>query len=83
VSGNVTLLLSGGIDSPVAGWLAAKRGLALDAVYFHSPPFIGERSRDKVLALGKIGPVSEGAVGWLVGLGALVACAVWLGAKAR
>jgi ubiquinol-cytochrome c reductase cytochrome c subunit len=35
------------------------------------------------LALGKIGPVSEGAVGWLVGLGALVACAVWLGAKAR
>ena len=34
-------------------------------------------------ALGKIGPVSEGAVGWLVGLGALVACAVWLGAKAR
>jgi ubiquinol-cytochrome c reductase cytochrome c subunit len=34
-------------------------------------------------ALGKIGPVSEGAVGWLVGLGALVGCAVWLGAKAR
>ena len=33
--------------------------------------------------LGKIGPVSEGAVGWLVGLGALIACAVWLGAKAR
>ena len=36
-----------------AGWLAAKRGLALDAVYFHSPPYIGEKSRDKVLALGK------------------------------
>jgi len=35
------------------------------------------------LALGKIGPVSEGAVGWLVGIGALIACAVWLGAKAR
>jgi len=34
-------------------------------------------------ALGKIGPVSEGAVGWLVGLGGLIACAVWLGAKAR
>lgn len=34
-------------------------------------------------ALGKIGPVSEGAVGWLVGLGALIGCAVWLGAKAR
>jgi ubiquinol-cytochrome c reductase cytochrome c subunit len=35
------------------------------------------------LALGKVGPVSEGAVGWLVGLGALIGCAVWLGAKAR
>jgi tRNA uracil 4-sulfurtransferase len=53
-AGTGLLLLSGGIDSPVAGWLAAKRGLALDGVYFHSPPFIGERSRDKVLALGKI-----------------------------
>ena len=51
--GRALLLLSGGIDSPVAGWLAAKRGLALDAVYFHSPPYIGEKSRDKVLALGK------------------------------
>ena len=54
VSGRGLLLLSGGIDSPVAGWLAAKRGLALDAIYFHSPPFIGEKSRDKVLALGRI-----------------------------
>jgi thiamine biosynthesis protein ThiI len=53
VSGRALLLLSGGIDSPVAGWLAAKRGLALDAVYFHSPPYVGEKSRDKVLALGK------------------------------
>jgi thiamine biosynthesis protein ThiI len=52
-SGRALLLLSGGIDSPVAGWLAAKRGLALDAIYFHSPPYIGEKSRDKVLALGK------------------------------
>jgi thiamine biosynthesis protein ThiI len=54
VSGRALLLLSGGIDSPVAGWLAAKRGLALDAVYFHSPPYIGEKSRDKVLALAQI-----------------------------
>jgi thiamine biosynthesis protein ThiI len=54
VSGRGLLLLSGGIDSPVAGWLSAKRGLALDAIYFHSPPFIGEKSKDKVLALGKI-----------------------------
>jgi len=53
-SGSGLLLLSGGIDSPVASWLAAKRGLALDAVYFHSPPYIGEKSRDKVLALGKL-----------------------------
>jgi thiamine biosynthesis protein ThiI len=54
VSGRALLLLSGGIDSPVAGWLAAKRGLALDAIYFHSPPFIGEKAKDKVLALGRI-----------------------------
>jgi tRNA uracil 4-sulfurtransferase len=53
-SGSALLLLSGGIDSPVAGWLAAKRGLAVDAVYFHSPPFVGEKSRDKVLALGRV-----------------------------
>jgi tRNA uracil 4-sulfurtransferase len=53
VSGRALLLLSGGIDSPAAGWLAAKRGLSLDAVYFHSPPFVGEKSRDKVVALGR------------------------------
>ena len=53
VSGRALLLLSGGIDSPVAGWLAAKRGLALDAIYFHSPPYIGEKSRDKVVTLGR------------------------------
>lgn len=52
-SGRALLLLSGGIDSPVAGWLAAKRGLALDALYFHSPPFVGEKSRDKVVALAR------------------------------
>jgi thiamine biosynthesis protein ThiI len=52
-SGRALLLLSGGIDSPVAGWLAAKRGLALDALYFHSPPFVGEKSRDKVVTLGR------------------------------
>src|SRR5207249_2245431 len=53
VSGRGLLLLSGGIDSPVAGWLAAKRGLTLDALYFHSPPFVGEKSRDKVIALAR------------------------------
>ncbi|MBU1429904.1 tRNA 4-thiouridine(8) synthase ThiI [Myxococcota bacterium] len=50
-AGRVTLLLSGGIDSPVAGYLAQKRGCELDAVYFHSPPFIGEPSKDKVIQL--------------------------------
>ncbi len=53
-SGRAVLLLSGGIDSPVAGWLAAKRGLAMDALYFHSPPFIGEKSRDKVVTLARM-----------------------------
>jgi thiamine biosynthesis protein ThiI len=53
VSGRALVLLSGGIDSPVAAWLAAKRGLALDGLYFHSPPFVGEKSRDKVVALGR------------------------------
>jgi len=52
-SGHALLLLSGGIDSPVAGWLAAKRGLSLDALYFHSPPFVGEKSKDKVVTLGR------------------------------
>ncbi len=48
VSGKVLLLLSGGIDSPVAGHLMQKRGCRLDAVYFHSPPFTGARTRAKV-----------------------------------
>ncbi|KAB3534474.1 tRNA 4-thiouridine(8) synthase ThiI [Alkaliphilus pronyensis] len=47
------LLLSGGIDSPVAGWLTARRGLEIDAVHFHSYPFTSERAREKVLELAK------------------------------
>ena len=47
-SGRGLLLLSGGIDSPVAGWMMAKRGLALEAVYFHSAPFTSEKAREKV-----------------------------------
>ncbi len=54
VSGRALLLLSGGIDSPVAGWLSAKRGLALEALTFHSPPFTGERAKDKVVSLLRI-----------------------------
>jgi len=53
-SGNAMLLLSGGIDSPVAGWLAQKRGLRLDAVYFHAFPYVGDAARDKVAALARI-----------------------------
>ena len=52
-SGKGVLLLSGGIDSPVAGWMMAKRGMALEAVYFHSPPFTSEKAREKV---GDAGP---------------------------
>ena len=50
-SGNALLLLSGGIDSPVAGWMAMKRGLNIEALHFHSPPFTSERSREKTIDL--------------------------------
>lgn len=50
-SGKAHLLLSGGIDSPVAGWMVMKRGVVLEAVHFHSPPFTSERSREKVVDL--------------------------------
>jgi thiamine biosynthesis protein ThiI len=53
VSGRVELMLSGGIDSPVAGYLMMKRGCSLNATYFHSPPYVGEKSKDKVIALAR------------------------------
>ncbi len=53
VSGNVTLLLSGGLDSPVAGYLMQKRGCRLNAVYFHSFPYTGEGARQKVTELAR------------------------------
>ncbi len=52
-AGRISLMLSGGIDSPVAGYLAQKRGCELDAIYFHSPPFIPEDSREKVERLAR------------------------------
>lgn len=52
--GNALALLSGGIDSPVATWLAMKRGLRVDGVYFHSAPFIGEASKQKVVDLARV-----------------------------
>ena len=60
--GKTTLLLSGGIDSPVAGWMIAKRGVKIEAVYFHSPPYTSERSKEKVVDLAKILSVYAGAI---------------------
>ena len=53
-NGKATLLLSGGIDSPVAGWMIAKRGVRVDAVHFYSFPYTSERAREKVLDLARI-----------------------------
>lgn len=53
-AGKATLLISGGIDSPVAGYMMAKRGLILSAVHFYSYPYTSERARDKVIDLAKI-----------------------------
>lgn len=52
-SGKTLLLLSGGIDSPVAGFQAMKRGVEVEAIHFHSPPFTSERARQKVLDLAE------------------------------
>ena len=53
-NGKALLLLSGGIDSPVAGYMVAKRGVHIDAVYFHAPPYTSERAKQKVIDLAKI-----------------------------
>ena len=53
-NGKAMLLLSGGIDSPVAGYMIAKRGVKIDAVYFHAPPYTSERAKQKVIDLAKI-----------------------------
>ena len=52
--GRGLLLLSGGIDSPVAGYMMARRGLALDALYFESIPYTSELAREKVFTLAKL-----------------------------
>ena len=52
-NGKAMLLLSGGIDSPVAGYMVAKRGVKIDAVYFHAPPYTSERAKQKVIDLAK------------------------------
>ena len=52
-AGKAMLLLSGGIDSPVAGYMVAKRGVTLEATYFHAPPYTSERAKQKVIDLAK------------------------------
>ena len=52
-NGKAMLLLSGGIDSPVAGYMIAKRGVKIDATYFHAPPYTSERAKQKVIDLAK------------------------------
>jgi thiamine biosynthesis protein ThiI len=66
-NGRAMLLLSGGIDSPVAGYMIAKRGVAIDATYFHAPPYTSERAKQKVVDLAKIvskyaGPITLNVV---------------------
>ncbi len=62
--GKAMLLLSGGIDSPVAGYMIAKRGVKLDAVYFHAPPYTSERAKQKVVDLARIVSAYTGPI-WL------------------
>lgn len=53
-NGRAMLLLSGGIDSPVAGYMISKRGVGIDATYFHAPPYTSERAKQKVVDLAKL-----------------------------
>lgn len=54
MNGSTMLMLSGGIDSPVAGYLMAKRGVEVNCVYYHSHPYTSERAKEKVKDLAKI-----------------------------
>ena len=60
-NGKAALLLSGGIDSPVAGWMIAKRGVKICAVHFHSYPYTSDRAKEKVLELARL--LSESCCG--------------------
>jgi len=53
MNGKAMLLLSGGIDSPVAGWMSMRKGLKIEAVHFHSYPFTSEQAKEKVVTLAK------------------------------
>ena len=60
-SGKALVMLSGGIDSPVAAWMAMKRGVAIEAIHYHSFPFTGEKAKEKVYDLCKILSKWQGA----------------------
>ena len=60
--GKACLLLSGGIDSPVAGYMIARRGVRLMAVHFHSFPYTSQRAREKVVELARLLSVPCGRV---------------------
>ena len=61
-NGSAMLLLSGGIDSPVAGYMVAKRGVELEAVYFHAPPYTSERAKEKVIDLARLVSAYSGPI---------------------
>ena len=66
-AGKAMLLLSGGIDSPVAGYMISKRGVTIEATYFHAPPYTSERAKQKVIDLAKLvakysGPIKVNVV---------------------
>ncbi len=66
-SGRGLLLISGGIDSPVAGWMGMKRGVTIDALHFHSFPFTSERSKEKVIELTRILAQYSGRIRLVIG----------------
>ncbi|MEE1086147.1 MAG: tRNA uracil 4-sulfurtransferase ThiI [Schaedlerella sp.] len=53
-NGKAMLLLSGGIDSPVAGYMVSKRGVGIEATYFHAPPYTSDRAKEKVVDLARL-----------------------------
>ena len=61
-NGKAMLLLSGGIDSPVAGYMISKRGVGIEAPYFHAPPYTSERAKQKVVDLARIVSRYSGSV---------------------
>ena len=61
-NGSAMLLLSGGIDSPVAGYMISKRGVGLEATYFHAPPYTSERAKEKVVDLARLVSAYSGPI---------------------